>query len=56
MKHNSRHEKWTSCVILTSTLSEVKKLCKNSRNGFANTSQFITFAIRKELDRRTKKN
>lgn len=49
-----RRKKWTSCVILTSTLDDVRELCENPRNGFANSSQFIHFVIRKELDRRTK--
>jgi len=55
MKRSSRHEKWTCCVVLTSTLDEVKILCEYDKSGFANPSQFINFAIRKELDRRQQK-
>ena len=51
MKQSSRHEKWTCCVILTSTLDEVKDLCRQSTSVFANPSQFIHFVNRKELDR-----
>ena len=54
MKEVLRRKKWSSCVILYSTLDEVKKLCENPKNGFANSSQFIHFVIRKELDRRSK--
>lgn len=55
MKQVLRRKKWTSYVILTSTLDDVRKLCENPRNGFANPSQFIHFVIRKELDRRKTK-
>jgi len=55
MKQFAGREKWTS-VILISALDKVRKLCKNSRNGFANPSQFIHFTIRKELDRGRLKN
>ncbi|WP_368423333.1 hypothetical protein [Nitrosopumilus sp.] len=48
---NNRNGKWTSCIILRSTLDEVKKLCNIQENGFANSSQFISYAVRKELDR-----
>lgn len=54
MGRKIRHGKWASCAILHSTLYEVKKLCENPKNGFANSSQFIHFVIRKELDRRSK--
>lgn len=54
IKKNSRHGKWTCCVILTSTLDEVKELCENTKNGFANPAQFINFVLRKELDRKMK--
>jgi len=55
MKHQSRHGKWTSCVILNSQLDEIKSFCGIPENGFANPSQFISFVIRKELDGRKKK-
>lgn len=42
--------KWTSCAMVVSMLCDVKKFCKNSKNGFTNPSQFIAFAVRKELD------
>jgi len=55
MKRNLRHEKWTSCVILTSTLDDVKDLCECPTSDFANPSQFVNFVLRKELDRRQQK-
>lgn len=55
MKKEKQAQKWSTIKILNSTKTEVQHYC-NTESGFANTSQFITFAIRKELDRRTKKN
>ena len=42
--------KWRSCIILSSLLCDIEKLCKNKKSVFANPSQFIGFAVRKELD------
>lgn len=56
MRKDSRNEKWTSCVILSCNLEDVKKICENKKSGFANPTQFINFIIRKELDRRKIKN
>ena len=50
-----RREKWTSCSILLTVLDEVKTFSQNPKNGFANSSQFIQFAVRTELDRRKRK-
>ena len=50
MPKNKRKSKWRSCIILSSLLSDIEKICKNEKNGFANPSQFIGFAIKKELD------
>ena len=44
--------KWKSFMILRALLQEVETFCKNEKHGFANTAQFITYAIRKELDLR----
>jgi len=55
MKHQFRHEKWTSCAVLYSQLDEIKSLCHIPENGFANPTQFINFVLRKELERRMKK-
>ena len=49
MKKNS---KWSTTVILSELLLQVKEFCKDPKNGFANASQFINFALRKELDHR----
>jgi hypothetical protein len=56
MKSNSdEQKKWRSCILLSSQLSEIEILCKNPKSIFANPTQFINFAIRKELDRRQQK-
>jgi len=55
MQQHIVNKKWRSCIILSSMLCEIEKFCLNENNGFANPSQFINFAIRKELDRRQKK-
>lgn len=54
MNKNNQRTKWRSCILLSSLLSDVEKFCKNEKNGFANPSQFIGFAVRKELDGREK--
>ncbi len=47
--------KWRSCIILSSLLCDIEKLCKNKKSTFSNPSQFIGFAVRKELDFRKDK-
>lgn len=49
-------KKWRACTILNSLLSDVEQFCKNEKNGFANQTQFINFAVRKELDLRKKRS
>jgi len=44
--------KWSTCVILASLLTDIKDFCKDQNNGFPNSSQFINFAVRQELERR----
>ncbi len=51
MKQDFKSKKWTSCAILSSALNDVKNICKNTDGDFANPSQFISYAVRKELDR-----
>jgi hypothetical protein len=53
MKKVNQAQKWATMKILKSTKNEIQHYC-NTKGIFANPSQFITFAIRKELDRRTK--
>ncbi len=48
----SKPSKWKSFMILRQLLKEVELFCKNEKHGFANPTQFITYAIRKELDLR----
>jgi hypothetical protein len=53
MKSNPLNKKkWRSCILLASQLSEIETFCKNSTSKFANPTQFIGFAVRKELDLR----
>lgn len=54
--HRKQSKKWRSCILLSNTLSEIERFCKSKKTGFANPSQFINFAIRKELDRRKNQN
>lgn len=53
--HPRNQKKWRSCVLLSSQLSEIEVFCKNPKSKFVNPTQFINFAVRKELDRRKKK-
>lgn len=55
MARRNSDRKWRSCIILSTTLSEIEKFCKIEKNSFANPTQFINFTIRKELDRRKTK-
>ena len=50
-----KESKWKSVMILRSLLHEVRVFSCNDKNGFSNPTQFIHFAVRKELDRRQKK-
>ena len=51
MKKEIHAQKWSTVKILDSIKHEISLYC-DAENKFANTSQFIQFAIRKELDQR----
>jgi len=53
---NQTKKKWRSCILLSSQLSEIESLCKNPKSQFANPTQFIGFAVRKELDQRKRRS
>lgn len=42
--------KWISIKILTSLKQEIDTFCKNEKNGFTNSSQYIHHILRNELD------
>lgn len=44
-------KKWATVKILKSLKDDIERLC-NEQRGFSNTSQFVGFAVRKELDTR----
>jgi metal-responsive CopG/Arc/MetJ family transcriptional regulator len=44
------NKKWRSCTLLSTLLNEVDAFCSDEKNGFANTSQFINYAVRRELE------
>lgn len=44
--------KWSTIKILRSLKSEVETICES--NEFSNPSQFIAYAVRKELEERSK--
>lgn len=50
MKQHKQAQKWSTIKILTSTKEEIQDFCHIENTPFANPSQFISFAIRKELD------
>ena len=52
MKQQKQAQKWSTVKILTSTKEEIQNFCSQENTHFPNSSQFINFAIRKELDRR----
>ena len=54
MKRRNQVRKWVTIKILNSTKNEIQQLCDNKKSGFVNSSQFINFALRKELDRKRK--
>lgn len=54
MKKHNQVRKWVTIKILSSTKNEIQQLCDNKKSGFVNPPQFISFALRKELDRRRK--
>lgn len=41
---------WTTVVIPKSLLADVRKLCESKTSGFPNPSQFIHYAVRRELE------
>ncbi|QLH06660.1 hypothetical protein [Nitrosopumilus ureiphilus] len=45
-----KQKKWRNCIILGSVLNEVENYCKDNGCDFANPTQFIGYAVRKELD------
>jgi len=49
---NQTKKKWRSCILLYSQLSEIERLCESPKSQFPNPTQFIGFAVRKELDLR----
>jgi len=46
----THQDKWTSTIILKSLLEAVKTFCENEENGFSNPSQFVNYAVRRELE------
>lgn len=48
----NNQKRWRNCIILGSLLNEIEEYCKNEDSTFANPTQFISYAIRKELDHR----
>ncbi len=56
MDQTTKQKKWRSCILLSSQLIEIENLCKNAKSSFANPSQFIGFAVRKELDLRKRRS
>lgn len=52
----NKGKKWTSTIILKSLLKTVQEFCEDDQNGFANASQFINHAVRRELEIRSRKS
>lgn len=50
MSRVTTQNRWTSTIILKSLLETVKDFCENEKNGFSNPSQFINYAVRRELE------
>lgn len=47
--------KWKKVNVLSTQLSLIEKLCQLQDCEFANPSQFVSFVIRKELERKQSK-
>lgn len=53
--NSKTRRKWKKVNILSAQLCLIEKLCQSKNCDFANPSQFVNFAIRKELDVRQQK-
>lgn len=49
---NAPLKKWVTVKILRSIKKEVDSFCKVEKHGFTNSTQFINFTVRQELDKR----
>ncbi len=50
MQKQTQNGKWTTAVILKSLLTDVRDFCEDQTSGFSNPTQFINYAVRRELE------